>query len=106
MVKRRLAVDGSICTELKEGLATAMRLIQHWYGLHRDPPPTGGRHQARRPDGATPTSGRFLLGGVDCLAALRADRLHVPLSHSASLKDGIVVDGLSPSAGSQLPLLA
>jgi hypothetical protein len=94
--ERRLAVDGSICPELKEGLATAMRLIHHWYGLHRDPLLL---EVGVRPTALTlphQRAGVFFSGGVDCLAAVRANRLHVPLSHSASLKDGIVVDGLSP----------
>jgi hypothetical protein len=37
----------------------------------------------------------MLSGGVDALAALRANRLAVPLDHPASIREGLVVFGLS-----------
>jgi len=91
--ERRLAVQGTICPVLHEGVRVAMTLLQEWSRIRRSPLilETGLRAAARRaPDRAA----SFLSGGVDSLATLRNNRLHYPRSHPASIKDGIIVYGL------------
>ncbi len=91
--EERICVEGEVCPELLENLQVVTRLFQHWFNLGN----TAARIEARPRSHVEAASGRaavFLTGGVDSLAALRANRLCFPREHPRWLKDGIIVYGL------------
>lgn len=103
--ERRIRVEGTVCPELRNGLITAMHLLQSWYGDR-------GLQvvSIEATDGFKPTTplsrartGSFLSGGVDALSTLRTNRLDFPIDHPASIKDGLFVHGLDIGGYEELP---
>lgn len=92
--EERVAIDETICPELRNGLMTAMGWLSHWFGPSRRPIRIEARsdiawpvlHTAQR-------AGSFLSGGVDSLAILRANRLDFPPDHPRSIRDCLFVYG-------------
>jgi hypothetical protein len=94
--EERIAIEGSICPQLKNGLVTAMNWIRLWYYKH-DKRIVGieskniigcdDRLKDRR-------AGFFFSGGIDALSTLRMNNMHYPSDHPGSIKDGLVVCGL------------
>lgn len=101
----RVAIEGSVCPRVRDGLATVMQVLAEWYGAARPLPTIEPR------DGFTPATpcprprtGMFLSGGVDSLAMLRGNRLDYPLDHPGSVRDCFFVYGFdigSPGSGDQ-----
>jgi hypothetical protein len=92
--EERIAIDATICPQLRNGLLTSMGWLCKWAGSPRKPL----RIEAR--PGAPPPSppraeraGSFLSGGVDSLATLWANRLDFPLEHKRSIRDCLLVHG-------------
>ena len=94
--ERRLAIEGSLCPKVGEGLSGARALLRGWYGERISPisiePSEGFR--ARMP-AAAPRSALFLSGGIDSLYTLAANRMDFPSDHPASFRDALVVRGFS-----------
>lgn len=91
--ERRIRVEGSICTRLRDGLQAATRIYALWYdrcGPLRIEPEGGFVPVRPRPE---PRSACFLSGGVDGLAALRANRLDYPRDHPDSIRDCLLLFG-------------
>ncbi len=93
MGERRVRIEGTVCSALREHLGDAMRLYAHWY--ERAEPvaiePTAG-FRATVP--RTPRrSGVLLSGGVDSLATLRANRDTYPLEHPDAVREAIFLRG-------------
>lgn len=91
----RIRVDGEVCPELLENLQVVSRFFQHWFKLRNDVARVEARPRSHPVDRVG--SGRaafFFTGGLDSLAALRANRIGFPREHPGSLKDGIIVYGL------------
>jgi len=91
--ERRIRVEGSLCTRLRDGLQAAIRIYGLWYD-HCKPlwiEPEGG-FVPRRPRPASRTA-CLLSGGVDGLAALRANRLDYPRDHPDSIRDCLLLFG-------------
>jgi hypothetical protein len=93
--ERRVAVEGPICPELRDGLQVAMRWLHQWHGDARrpitieaelEPSP---QHRPRQDRAAC-----FFTGGVDSMATLRHNRLGFPPTHPCSIRDGIIIYGL------------
>ena len=92
--EERVFIDAEICPELRDGLTTAMGWIHHWWYT---PQQKQVRIEAKTqvsPPCTPPRAGFFFSGGIDSLATLRANRLHYPLVHTGSIKDGLLVYGL------------
>jgi hypothetical protein len=92
--ERRIQIAEAICPELKEGLTTAMALMQHWSPDRFRPLAIEAplRRSARyRP--AQRRCGGFLSGGFDSLAALRLNRRHYAPDHPGYIRDCLVVHG-------------
>jgi hypothetical protein len=90
----RIAIDETICPELRNGLLTAMGWLCTWYGAPRKPVRIEAREGVRAPlPRADAHAGSFLSGGLDSLAMLRMNRLDFPLDHPHSIKDCLVVEG-------------
>jgi hypothetical protein len=90
----RIAIDETICPELRNGLLTTMGWLCQWasspYKPLRieakpgNPPPSPPRSEH---------AGSFLSGGVDSLATLRRNRLDFPPEHRRSIRDCLLVHG-------------
>lgn len=93
--EQRVQVEGSVCPQLRNGLVTAMDLLQTWYGEPRHRPvtiePTEG-FTAPRPR-SIPRTAVFMSGGVDAFATLRGNRQDFQLEHAGSIRDGFFVHG-------------
>ncbi len=91
--ERRVEIEGSLCSRFRDGLQAVMEIYARWYERCRplsiEPldgyAPTMPRRDAR--------TGSFLSGGVDGLAALRANRLDYPKEHPESIRDCILLFG-------------
>lgn len=92
--EERIAIDETICPELRNGLMTVMRWLEGWYCLQRQPIHIEAEPGVRPPRlGREERAGSFLSGGLDSLATLRANRLDFPRDHPRSIKDCLVVYG-------------
>lgn len=93
--EKRIYMDAEICPELKDGLATVMMWIRRWY---YEPEKALVQIEAKKQANPLPQpkqrAGMLFSGGIDSLATLRANRIHYPLEHPGSIKDGLVVYGL------------
>ena len=92
--EERVLVDGEICPDLRDGLITVMSWMKSWYygpdkKLVTIEAKTSSGKRARTQERA----GCFFSGGVDSLGMLRNNRLHYPLDHPSSIKDGILIYG-------------
>jgi hypothetical protein len=100
--ERRIAVDGSICPELRMGLMTVMDWVRYWYKRDRPSLDIEAKVSAiSHPLAPSPRTGWFFSGGIDSLSTLRANRLNYPNEHPGSIKDGLTIYGIS-SGGSEV----
>jgi len=91
--EKRIQVEGTVCTRLRDGLQAAMAIYARWY-KHCRPlaiDPTGG-FVATRPR-TSPRTASFLSGGVDGLAVLRSNRLDYPRGHPESISSCLLLFG-------------
>lgn len=91
--ERRIAVDGEVCPEFLDNVAVVTKTFQHWFPQISQTMPVEAKRRASAQTGQK-RSAFFFTGGVDSLAALRANRLTFPADHPASVKDGIIVFNL------------
>jgi hypothetical protein len=91
--ERRVRVEGSVCSRFEDGLRAVMAIYSRWF--ERCAPlvvePVGGYAPTRPRTPARTAS--LLSGGVDGLAALRANRLSYPADHPESIRDCILLFG-------------
>lgn len=91
--EERIAVEGELCPEFLDNIAVVTKVFQNWFPQISQSMPV----EARRRTAQTASLGRsafFFTGGVDSLAALRANRLNFPFNHPGSVQDGIIVFNL------------
>jgi hypothetical protein len=92
----RVLVEGEVCPELCDGLRTAMCWLRHWYYpsdwrlVHIEAKARTSILKAT----SEARTGLCFSGGIDSLATLRWNRLHIPREHPASIKDGVLIFGL------------
>ena len=91
--EKRVKVEGELCPEFFDNVAVVTKVFQHWFPEISQ---TMTVEAKRRTSAQAPPrrSAFFFTGGVDSLAALRANRLNFPLDHPGSVKDGIIVFNL------------
>jgi hypothetical protein len=91
--EKRIAVEGELCPELRDGLISTMAVIRHWYTLPRlvDIEAKPRQKGAPRPQDR---AAFFLTGGVDSLTTFRMNQLNYPASNPGAFKDGILIFGL------------
>lgn len=93
--ERRILVDGEVSPGLFEGLVTVMSWLRVWFRPSSDLIKIEATPARKTLQPSTPErSGFFFSGGVDSLAALRANRLHFPEEHPGFIKDGLLIFGL------------
>ncbi len=93
--EKRVLVDGSVCPQLRTGLATAMKQLRAWYGEDRHQLVAIEASEGFHPPvpSAAPRVAWFFSGGVDSMATLRGNRLDYPLDHPGAIKDGFFIQG-------------
>ncbi len=97
--EHRVAINAEICPELKDGLLTVMHWLHHWFKDRCQPIQIESKTRTSLPNPRTPDrKGLFFSGGIDAWANLRVNRLHIPLEYPGSIKDCLVVDGLTKSS--------
>jgi hypothetical protein len=100
--EERIALDGTVCPLLREGVSTNLAWINHWYRDDRPVPKIEAAVSAQSERPRTARTAAFLSGGVDSLFTLRWNRQNVPGSHALSIKDVVIVKGIEPD---QSPLV-
>jgi hypothetical protein len=91
--EHRIAVQGDLCPEFLDNVAVVTKVFQNWFPQISQTM----KVEAKKRASAAPSQGRsafFFTGGVDSLAALRANRLNFPAGHPGSVQDGIIVFNL------------
>jgi hypothetical protein len=92
--EKRIVLDAEICPGLKEGLETVMSLIKEWSGGNLHPLSIEAKTSSSVQYGKKlRQAGLFLSGGIDSLAALRANKLTYPEMHPGAIKDCLFVHG-------------
>ena len=92
--EKRIVLDAAICPGLKEGLETVMSLIMEWSGGHLHPLSIEAKASSSVQYWEKQRqAGLFLSGGIDSLAALRANKLAYPEMHPGAIKDCLFVHG-------------
>jgi hypothetical protein len=90
--ERRVRVDGGLCAILSERVKAALLTLRSWYPeLGHFPAIEASRgFETRQP--SKPQAASFLSCGIDSLATLRWNLLHVDAAHPARIKAAIVLD--------------
>jgi hypothetical protein len=91
----RIRIEGRVCSRLRDGLDAAMQLFTLWYSRCRPLRVEPTRGFAPTVPRREPRAACFLSGGIDALALLRSNRLDYQSDHPSSIRDGILVFGLS-----------
>ncbi len=90
----RIAIEGDISPTLREGLDTAMALLELWTAGRLKPLTVeAGERIGPLTEHTGRHAGLFLSGGIDSLCALRNNRTIYPLGHPDSVKDCLLVHG-------------
>ena len=92
--EQRIHIDDEIGPGLKEGLQTVMAVMKEWsHGEYR-PLRIEAKIRFSAPNiQKQRRAGLFLSGGIDSLAALRANKQNYPEEHPGSIKDCLIVHG-------------
>lgn len=96
--EERVSVEADVCPELRGGLITAMSWMRHWYSWygpgHKLPRIEAGVQSSPPGPGPEGRAAMLFSGGIDSLAALRANRLGYPPEHPGYFKDALLAFGL------------
>ena len=91
----RIALSEPICSEVKDGLISAMRCLIEWHQGDRRVIDIQAPLQTEVPFIDKPKrSGAFFSGGIDALAMLRDNHLNFHPNHPRRIQDGILVYGI------------
>jgi len=92
--EKRILIEGDICPTLREGLKTAMAIVQEWSGGSLKPLPLeAGTMSVAQYTGKPRQAALFMSGGIDSLSALRINRKVYPETHPGFIKDCLLVHG-------------
>ena len=92
--ERRIAIDGTVCPRLRDGLSAALRILDGWYG-GRTTVVIEPSHGFASPAAARTLRPTVLLsGGVDSLDLLVRNRLRFPSSDPESIRDVVHISGI------------
>ena len=94
--ERRIAVDGTVCPFLMEGLAAVMALMRVWTRQRYKPlaiEPAGILKSADNAGEPGRHAAMFYSGGIDSIAALWRNMAQYPKSHPARVRDCFFVHG-------------
>lgn len=93
--ERRIVVEGSLCPSFLRNLAGGLQSLRGWY-------PDDSRLVLEATEGPRPlvaspvaVAATTFSGGVDSLAAVRVNRIDLPLDHPHALRDAYFVFGMN-----------
>lgn len=90
--ERRIFIEGAVCPVLCEGLASAARVLEGWYGPPRRLPAVEPSRGFAAAVPARPArAGVLFSGGVDSLHLIRSNRRTFPAGHPLSFSDAVWV---------------
>jgi len=93
--ERRIAIEGTVCPRLRDGLGAAAAILRAWYGPPRlmpaIEPSAGFAAPVPPPDRG---SAAFLSGGMDSLDVFLRNRCQFPDGHPSRLVGALHVSGL------------
>jgi hypothetical protein len=92
--ERRVAVEGTVCPRLRDGLASAVALFRSWYGGHASSVIEPSRGFASPHRAPSARSAVLLSGGVDSVDVLLTNRARFPHSDPDSIRDVVHVSGI------------
>ena len=92
--ERRILVEGTACSALRRNLEGVLRVFHAWFPDTTVPVLEASGGFAPAPARTPPRTAALFSGGIDALAALRENRLDVPLGHPASIAEGMHLFGL------------
>jgi hypothetical protein len=93
--ERRLLIEGEVCPELCENLQVALSALQHWFKPAQALTKIEAKARSDVSNLFIPRrAGCFFSGGIDSLAALRANHLAFPREHPGFIQDGLLIFGL------------
>jgi len=90
--ERRVVIHDAICPVLAKGLRAPLSLLASWFPEMGTPPIIELAAGTRVLPPAPGASLSFLSCGIDSLATLRWNRLHLPADHPASIQAAVMVD--------------
>jgi hypothetical protein len=94
--EKRIFIDAEICPELRDGLITSMHWMRSWYKMERDIISIEAKTNLQPTNrGKVNRAGMFFSGGIDSFSTLRKNRLNYGEDHPGSIKDGLIVYGIS-----------
>ncbi|HET9793150.1 MAG TPA: hypothetical protein VFS34_01715 [Thermoanaerobaculia bacterium] len=93
--ERRIAIEGTVCPRLRDGLSSAVALLGSWYGGRAFDAIEPSRGFASPGKAPAPRAAFLLSGGVDSLDLLVRNRARFPPSDPASYRDAVNVSGIS-----------
>ena len=92
--EKRIHLNAEIGPSLREGLQTVMSLMKEWSnGAYKPLSIEAKTHSVSAHLHKQRRAGLFLSGGIDSLAALRANKQIYPEEHPGSIKDCLLVHG-------------
>jgi hypothetical protein len=101
--EQRILINAELCPELKDGLTTVMSWIRHWYGQDHEPVQIEAQVASTAPVvRMARRTALFFSGGIDSLAGLRANRLHIPIEHHSYIKDCLLLYGINWESDNRL----
>jgi hypothetical protein len=93
--EKRLQIEGKLCPQLRNGVETAIQLLQQWYG--EDGHSTVAIEATQGFEPPVPRmperTALFISGGVDSLTSIYLNRQDFPLGHPGSIQDGLFMAG-------------
>lgn len=93
--ERRIAVEGAVCPQLRDGLGGAAAILRGWYGPPRRLPAIEPAAGFAAPAPASERrSAAFLSGGMDSLDVFLQNRAKFPAGHPSRLVEALHVSGL------------
>ncbi|MCJ8501502.1 hypothetical protein [Desulfatitalea alkaliphila] len=92
--EKRIAISGSICPGLMEGLTSAMALMRVWSNGAMQPLVIEPQKVTEKPGiDNRGRAGMVYSGGIDSIATLRANMLRYPAEHPGAIKDCFFIHG-------------
>jgi hypothetical protein len=89
--ERRIAVEGTICPLLRDGIAAAAGVLGAWYRPGRPAPILEPSRGFVAPHPAGPRSGVLVSGGIDSLFSILRNRRDLPEEHPLAFREAIRV---------------
>lgn len=92
--EKRFALEGEICSSLRENLDTVMGIMEFWsQGQMKPIPIEADLAEGPLYENKPPRAAMFMSGGMDSLASLCKNRLNFSPHHPAYVKDCLILHG-------------